>query len=140
MPTEAEYQKRLRVEAGLIDREVRAVLESIRALLPFLEHGRVKRRYLRSRDTGEEEDLVEWVVDRDKDFVVRYLRVILRASRLSYLMDGFFVLEMGAGAGYHKKPNWGDFSEYSLEQLFPVTVGNAEEIRTAITIAVKQVF
>jgi hypothetical protein len=113
MPSERDYQKRLISEAGTLDGEVRAALSSVIGASPFFQKVKVKTTYWEARKTGHEEDAYEWRIERDRNFVVRRIRIMLRASRMKYLLQGEWDSQLIAAAEVQKKPNLADFSEYT---------------------------
>ena len=132
MATEHEYRRLLQAEAKTLDRAVRELLKEFRGALPFLKKAKLKTGYFSSESNGSPDDYYGWWLERDKDFVIRRVRVGVRASRMSCLFDDNFHPHFVVAAGYEKKPNWGDLSTDQHEQQLILDDTNVANLRPAL--------
>ncbi len=137
---ERAYVSLLEIQAKSLDGTISATLKDFEKMLPLLKGGKPKRKYFRSKDTGQEEDFVDWVLERSHYFRRSYLRVALTASRLTFLTTGVFEPYIMAGAGVHKRASLDDMSDWTEEQLYPVSIDEIETLPTVLGVAIREVF
>ncbi len=107
MGAEEEYERLLRADAKRVDEEVRAALQEFKELLPLFEKAKLKSRYRKSKDTRLTFDYHEWVLERDENFIVSFMKVVLRCERLGYLLGDRRYPHFVAIAGSFERRNWG---------------------------------
>jgi hypothetical protein len=140
MGTEKEYEKLLRHDARRVDKDVGSILTEFRGLLPLFDKAKFKKRYHRSKDTGLTFDYHEWRIERDKDFIVSHMRVVLKADRLAWVMADDYHPYFVVGAGSYEKPNWGSLlvgSRGDSEQQVIVDDLNMDHVKLALVQAAR---
>ena len=140
MGSEKDYGKLLRGDAERVDKNVKDVLKEFKDLLPLFEKGKLESRYEKSKDSGLTFDYHEWRLERDKDFILSYLRVILRCDRIGYIMSDIYNPHFVAVAGSFEKPNWGAMlvgSRGESEQRVIMDNLDLDDLRLALIQAVR---
>jgi hypothetical protein len=143
-PTARSYERGLREEVERYDQDVKRLLEEVTHLLPFLEGSPVKRTYFSSSSSGQVDDFHHWYVEREKDFVKRYVIVMLSADKFEYLQTGQLNPSFTAYAGSWQRPNWATILDAlpldRHEQLATCMGTDLNELRQAVVQAIRLAF